>query len=163
MACLACSHVESRLWKRRQRFGLSPPASTSIVTYLSFPGTTREAMTFYQEVFGGELTVNTFGEFQAVPEGDPATDKVMHANLQSDSFRIMASDYDERFIGGVPYSVGQHASTSVVLDDAEDGRRIFDALADGGNVEMPYDKQVWGDHYGSVTDKFGQPWMVNAG
>lgn len=124
--------------------------------YLNFPSNTKEAMEFYQSVFGGTLTVNTFGDYG---EQDPdIADKVMHARLESDrGFTLMASDPPP----GMELQAGNNIAVSLSGDDADDLRGYWEKLSAGGNVQMPLEKQMWGDTFGMCTDKFGLPWMVN--
>jgi len=123
--------------------------------YISFKDNAREAMEFYQSVFGGQLDVSTFGEFGS--EGAEANG-VMHANLETPSgFTLMASDTPE----GMPYEPGSSISVSLSGDDSDELRGYWEKLADGGSVTMPLEKQMWGDEFGMVTDKFGISWMVN--
>lgn len=124
--------------------------------YLNFDGTAREAMTRYQAVLGGELTISTFGEFGA-PEGvDP--DGVMHAQLETPAgFTLMASDMPP----GQSAPDASRMSVSLSGDDADELRRWWEGLADGGNVVMPLEKQMWGDEFGMLVDRFGTPWMVD--
>jgi len=125
--------------------------------YLSFNGDAREAMEFYHSIFGGELTVSTFGEFGA-PDPDLAN-KVMHAMLANDAgYTIMGSDVAP----GMEYHPGNTSTVSLSGDDAV-LREYFEKLAEGGTVTMPLEKQMWGDEFGQLTDRFGVPWMVNIG
>jgi PhnB protein len=125
--------------------------------YLSFRNNAREAMEFYQQVFGGELTVSTFGEFGMSDDGE-AADLIMHAQLETPSgFTLMASDTPP----GMEYTPGTSITVSLSGDDAEDLRGYFAKLAEGGNILMPLEKQMWGDEYGALTDRFGVPWMAN--
>jgi PhnB protein len=125
--------------------------------YIMFNGNARDAMEFYQSVFGGELKISTFGEFGAP---DPAiADKVMHANLETGAgYTLMASDNGP----GMDYNPGNTITVSLSGDD-EALRNYFEKLADGGTLTLPLEKQAWGDEFGQVTDKFGIPWMVNIG
>jgi PhnB protein len=124
--------------------------------YISFTDNAREAMAFYQSIFGGDLAISTFGEFGA-PEGAPA-DGIMHAQLDTPSgFTLMAADTPP----GMPRNPGETISISLSGDDADDLRRYFDGLADGGTVSVPLEKQMWGDEFGMVTDRYGIGWMVN--
>lgn len=124
--------------------------------YISFDGNARQALEFYTGVFGGDLTINTFGE--SGTSGTPDADKVMHGILESpNGFTLMASDTPEH----VPYNPGDNISVSLSGDDGDDLRGYFEKLSDGGNVTVPLDKQVWGDEFGMVVDKFGIGWMVN--
>ena len=124
--------------------------------YLNFDGTTREAMEHYRSVLGGELTVSTFGEFGA-PEGvDP--DGVMHAQLTTPAgFLLMASDGAP----GQPVTSGSNFAISLSGDDAEALHGYWDGLAEGGQVTIPLEKQMWGDEFGMLADRFGISWMVN--
>ena len=126
--------------------------------YLTFPGTARQAMTHYQQVFGGDLTISTFGEYGQ--EG-PGSDGVMHAQLETpDGFVLMASDTPPGQEEG--YSPGSQMTVSISGDD-ESLRRYWEGLSDGATVAMPLEKQMWGDEFGMLTDKFGVPWVVNIG
>ena len=125
--------------------------------YIGFRDDARQAMEFYQQVFGGELAISTFGEFGA-PEGTPG-DGVMHAMLETPSgFTLMASDTPP----GMDYPDGaSNITVSLSGDDAEDLRTWWGKLSEGGTVTMPLEKQMWGDEFGMCTDKFGIGWMVN--
>ena len=123
--------------------------------YLSFRDNAREAMEFYQSVFGGTLTVNTFGEYGA--EG-PDADKLMHAQLETDAgYTLMGADTPE----GMTHNPGDNITISLSGDDAETLRGYWAKLSEGGNVSVPLEKQMWGDEFGSCTDQFGIGWLVN--
>jgi PhnB protein len=124
--------------------------------YFSFPGNARQAMEFYKSVFGGSLTVNTFGESGAP---DPSiADKIMHAQLDTDSgFTLMGSDTPP----GMDYNPGDNISVSLSGDDADELRGYWKKLSDSGTVQMPLEKQMWGDEFGMCADEFGVNWMVN--
>jgi len=125
--------------------------------YIAFrDGKARAAAEFYQSVFGGELNVNTFGELGATHEGlDP--EWVMHGQLETpDGYTIMVSDAAQTEI-----NVGDNISVSLSGDDGDALRGYWQGLSDGGTVTTPLEKQMWGDEFGMVTDKFGIQWMVN--
>jgi PhnB protein len=113
-------------------------------------------MEFYQRVFGGSLTLNTFGEFG---NDDPAVaDKIMHSQLDTDrGFTIMASDTPP----GMQHNPGDNISISLSGDDADNLHQYWDELSAGGTVTMPMAKQMWGDEFGSCVDQFGIPWLIN--
>ena len=124
--------------------------------YISFDGTAREAMETYKDALGGELSVNTFGEFGEAPPG--FEDKVMHSQLETPmGFTLMASDTPP----GMPFQPGTNISVSLSGDDEAELRGYWDKLAANGEVAMPLEKQMWGDVFGIVTDRFGVTWMVN--
>jgi PhnB protein len=129
---------------------------TSLVPYLNFPGNAREAMEFYQSIFGGTLEVVTFADFNL--DGMPP-DGTMHAYLKADGFNIAASD-------AMPGAESTWGGTRVYLSFMGDDESIvawFDKLAEGGEVGQPLARQVWGASYGLVKDKFGLEWMFNIG
>jgi len=124
--------------------------------YISFPGNAREAMEFYNQVFGGTLTMNTFGEYGA-PD-DPGADKIMHGQLETDSkFTLMGADTPP----GMDHNPGDNVAVSLSGDDTEELRGYWAKLSDGGTVSMPLEKQMWGDEFGMCVDQFGISWMVN--
>ncbi len=125
--------------------------------YLSFTGDARQAMEYYQQVFGGTLTLRTFGEFGA-PDTAIA-DQIMHGMLETDlGFTLMGADTPP----GLAYTAGDNITVSLSGDDAE-LRGYWEKLSDGGTVSVPLEKQMWGDEYGACVDRFGIPWMVNIG
>jgi len=125
--------------------------------YLSFRDNARQAMEFYRSVFGGELTVSTFGDFQA--SQDPAEkDKVMHAQLTADhGLVLMGSDTP----ADMEYTTGTNYSVSLSGDDEATLRGYWDKLSADATVTVPLDKAPWGDTFGMCVDKFGVSWLVN--
>lgn len=130
---------------------------TRLNPYLGFKDNARQAMEFYQSVFGGKLDINTFKEFHA--SEDPSEDnKVMHAMLEAENgITFMASDTPS----SMEYKVGAAISMSLSGDNEEEIRGYYDKLIEGGNVTMPLEKAPWGDTFGMLVDKFGVQWMVN--
>jgi PhnB protein len=129
--------------------------TSRLTPYIVFPGTAREAMEFYQAALGGDLTMNTFGEFG---DAGPDTDKIMHAQLETpDGFMLMASDTPP----GMEAASGSAISVSLFGDDKDKLRDYFERLSAGGEVTMPLERQMWGDDFGQFSDKFGIDWMVN--
>jgi PhnB protein len=125
--------------------------------YLGFRDNAREAMEFYQSVFGGELTTSTFAEFQA--SDDPAeADKIMHSVLESpDGLTLMAADTPN----SMDYTPGNTMSVSLSGDDEGVLRGYWAKLSESGSVTVPLEKAPWGDSFGMCTDKFGIAWLVN--
>jgi PhnB protein len=129
--------------------------SSRLNPYLSFADNARQAMEFYRGVFGGELTMNTFGEMGGAAPGDE--NKIMHSQLETPAgYTLMASDAP----AGMPHSEGSSISVSL-SGDTDDLRGYFTKLSEGGSVIMPLEKQMWGDEFGMCVDQFGVQWMVN--
>ncbi len=129
--------------------------SSLLNPYINLRGQAREALAFYQGVFGGDLTISTFGEFGM--EGPPA-DQVMHGQLTTPKgFTLMVSDLPE----SMPLSEGSTITICLSGDDVDDLTGYFQALAEGGTITTPLERQMWGDHYGALTDRFGIAWMAN--
>jgi len=130
---------------------------TRLNPYISFRDNARQAMEFYQDVFGGELNLSTFGDFGA--SQDPAeSGKIMHGQLDSaNGLTLMGADTPT----GMEFSPGGNVSVSLSGDDEAELRGYWDKLADGATITMPIDKAPWGDTFGMLVDKFGISWLVN--
>ena len=130
--------------------------SSRLNPYITFNGNARAALEFYEEVFGGTLTVNTFGEFGA--GDDPGADKIMHGQLDTaNGYTLMGSDTPP----GMEFSPGNTMTVSLSGDDAGELRGYWEKLSATGTVTMPLEVQMWGDEFGMCVDQFGVPWMVN--
>lgn len=131
--------------------------TTRLNPYLTFFGNAREAMEFYQSVFGGELDTTTFAEGQ-MPHDPASADHLMHAQLESpNGLVLMASDAAP----GMDVTPGSAFSISLSGEDEAELRGYWDKLADGGTVTMPLEKAPWGDTFGMANDKYGVSWLVN--
>ena len=126
--------------------------------YLYFGGNCREAFTRYQEIFGGELFVMSMKDMpdQEVPPGQE--DLVMHAALTLGDDLLMASDdpTTDKF-GPV-----QGMQVNYAVAEVDEAKRVFDALADGGNITLPIAPTFFSPMFGMCVDRFGTPWMVSA-
>ncbi|KQV12646.1 VOC family protein [Kitasatospora sp. Root107] len=130
--------------------------SSRLNPYISFSGDARQAMEFYRDVFGGTLTVNTFGEFGQA--GSDIADNIMHSMLETDSgFTLMAADTPP----GWEHKPGNNVSVSVSGDDASELRGYWAKLSENGTVSVALEKQMWGDVFGMCTDRFGIIWLIN--
>lgn len=130
--------------------------------YVNFPGTTREAMTFYETVFGTKIvTMMTFGEATFMPNvPEAAKAKIMHSQLPiTDAVHLMASDVVEGL--SPPVTFGNNFSISVVAKDKAEADRVYAALSAGGRVNMPMGNAPWGAYFGMCSDRFGIGWMVS--
>ncbi len=127
-----------------------------LTPYLSFRADARQALEFYQQVFGGELTLSTFGEFGMADT--PQADQIMHGQLETPlGFTLMASDTPP----GMDFTEGSRITVAITGDDVEELRGYFEQLSEGAEVTVALDKQMWGDEYGSLIDRFGIAWMAN--
>jgi PhnB protein len=129
--------------------------------YLSFDGNCAEAMRFYERVLGGTLeAMIAYGQAPGY-EQMPAShaDKIMHAYLVHPDFALMAGDMPP----GQPYDGVKGIMMTMTYPTAAEARRVFDALAERGNVQMPLGETFWADAFGMCIDRFGVPWGVNGG
>jgi PhnB protein len=136
-----------------------------VSTYLNFPGNTEEAFNFYKSVFGGDFVGGGFMRMGEVPlqEGQSPlseTDKnlIMHVCLPIlGGHDLMGTDATES--QGFRVNFGNNVYINLILDTRVETDRLFNALAEGGKVEMALQDMFWGDYFGSLTDKFGVQWM----
>ncbi len=131
--------------------------------YLSFEGRCEEALTFYRQALGAEVSALMYyrdAPPQQAAQGcadapAPPPDKVMHASFCIGDTELMASD---GMVSGQPEFKG--ISLSITAASDAEARRIFDALSDGGEVRMPLGKTFFASSFGMTTDRFGLAWMV---
>ncbi len=133
-----------------------------MATYLFFDGTARAAMEFYARVLGAEITAAL--SFAEIPPGDDQPplpesmkDRIMHGLLRFDGQTLMVSDTFD------PPGTTEMRGFSLQVDrvDPDSARALFDALAAGGEIRMPFGPTFWARGFGRCTDRFGVPWMVN--
>jgi PhnB protein len=125
--------------------------------YVNFKDNAREALEFYQSVFGGDLNMSTFADFQSAQ--DPAeNDLIMHGQLDgANGVTLMAADTPKHLEFRTPTGF----SISLSGDDDATLRGYWDKLVDGGTVVQPLEVAPWGDAFGMLTDRFGISWLVN--
>lgn len=118
-------------------------------------GNAREAIEFYEKVFHAEkLGVITFGEMPTTPDSplpEDAKDLVAHAAIKVGESVIMFSDT----FPGQPAQEGNLVTICITFDDADKARQTFEALQEGGKVEMPLSETSFSHAYGVIKDKFG--------
>ncbi len=135
-----------------------------IDAYLMFNGDCADAMRFYEKTLGAKLeAMMTYAESPdpAMCGNMPAggADRIMHASLDIDGRRLMASDYAP----GQSAEAMKGFSLSLSYPSVNQARGVFDALSAGGTVTMPMQKTFWAEGFGMLVDRFGTPWMFNAG
>jgi PhnB protein len=129
-----------------------------VTAYLNFPGTCAEAFQFYERALGGKILM--LQRFSETPMGAdmPADwkDKVIHVRMAVAGGFLMGSDAPPQH-----FKPAQGFSVTVATDTKADGERVFNALAEGGTVTMPFQSTFWSAGFGALVDRFGTPWMVN--
>ena len=130
---------------------------TLLNPYLSFRGTAKEALEFYQSVFGGELTLSTFGE-AGMPVDESEKSQIMHGQLVSPTgLALMGADTPSH----MEYHPGDNVSVSLSGDDEAELTGYWQKLSANATVTAPFEKAPWGDIFGMCTDQYGTHWMVN--
>jgi len=126
--------------------------------YLIFNGNCREAFETYAGIFGGQI--DAFMPFAGTPAEAYVSpewkDKVMHVTMTFGGNVLMGSD-----AGSGDFEKPQGMSVAIVLDDPDEAERVFNALAEGGEVKMPFQETFWAHRFGMATDRFGTPWLIN--
>jgi PhnB protein len=126
--------------------------------YLSFNGNCREAFQRYEQVLGGRIVMMmTHGEMPDAPEMPPETrDAIMHARLEFDGQVLMGGDAP-----GGRFKTPTGFCVTLGVETVERAAAIFNALAEGGTTQMPFQDTFWAAKFGMVTDRFGIPWIIN--
>lgn len=125
--------------------------------YLHFQGNCREAMTWYAEVFGGELYVMTYGDMPPQPDMPVMdSDLVMHACVTAKGRMLMASDFPP----GMGGEAQQAVSISHGCDSRVEAEALFTRMKEGGEIVMPFSDTFWADGFGMLKDRFGTHWMI---
>lgn len=128
---------------------------TTIAPYVNLDGKTEEAMKFWGDVLGVKPEIMRMGDspMECPPE---SKNRVMHSTLKTDSFVLMASDS----MHGERVDLRGPISLALNFDTADEQTRVFNRLAEGGQVTMPLTDAFWG-RFGMLVDKFGIKWMLN--
>lgn len=131
---------------------------TQLNPYLNFHGRAREAMEFYHSVLGGELTSNTFADFQMPGIAEDEVNNIMHSQITTPGgLTLMASDVP----ASIPLPDQSFITVSLSGSDETELRGYWDGLSAGAEIAMPLEAAPWGDAFGQLTDKFGVSWLVN--
>ncbi len=131
-----------------------------LTPYLIFNGRCAEAFDFYARVLGGKIVMSMkFGDSPAKDHVPAALhDKIIHTTLEVDGGgKLFGSDAPPD-----QYAPAQGTSVAIGVKTAAESRRIFNALAEGGQVTMPFNETFWSAGFGMLVDRFGIPWMVSA-
>lgn len=147
--------------------------SITTTTHLNFPGTARQALDFYQSVFGGTVTAATYGDL-GMPADAPGADKIVFGQVENDNgFRVMAYDIPGQdttdtstLAGHTRREIGATITDrtffqSVRGETLDEVTTIWDALADGADVIEPLAASPWSPGFGMLTDRFGVTWVID--
>jgi PhnB protein len=134
-------------------------ATMSFHPYVFFSGDCAAAFQRYQQIFGGELQVMTNADLPEGVEGMPGAEPkhVMHASLTLGEGRLLMGSDDPTGDGGPKTG----AAVCYIAPDEQQAKRVFDGLADGGEITMPFAGTFWSRGFGMCTDRYGVPWMVD--
>jgi PhnB protein len=129
-----------------------------LIPYLNFNGQCEAAFKFYEQCLGGKIVAMfTYGGTPAAEHvSAESRDRVMHARLVVGDAVLMGSDSPPEM-----FEEQKGMSVSIHIDDPARAERIFNALADGGSVRMPFGETFWAHRFGMLVDRFGTPWMIN--
>ena len=128
--------------------------------YLAFDGRCQEAFQFYEKTLGGKIAfIQTIGESPMASNMPPETHgRIMHVTLQiGDQVLQGADDPSGQFTNPSGFRVAMH------FEETAEGERVFNALAQNGKVQMPFQPTCWAKGFGMLIDQFGTPWIINAG
>lgn len=126
--------------------------------HLCFDGQCKAAFLAYHQLFGGTLTMLTYGESPMAPNVDPQWhDRIVHATLQFDDVEIAGADL-------LPHDYRKPQGLFVLLtvEDIAKAERIFSSLAAGGEIQLPFQQTFWSAGFGVLVDQFGVPWEINS-
>ena len=146
--------------------------SITTTTHLNFRGDARAALEFYQSVFGGQVTIATYGDF-GMPADAPGAENVVFGQVESaHGFRVMAYDIPGQ-TGGSASTAGttrrengatltdQSSFVAVRGDTLDEVQGYWAALSAGGSVVEPLAASAWSPGFGMLTDRFGVTWILD--
>jgi PhnB protein len=126
--------------------------------YLNFAGNAEEALNFYKEALGGEISqIARYGD-SPMPTDEDYKNKIMHSRLVFEDNLVMVSDVFK----GQEVSTKGNITLNVDVEDVKKMESIFNKMSAGGKVTMPLQDTFWGARFGMLIDKFGVPWMFNS-
>lgn len=145
--------------------------SITTTTHLNFRGEARAALEFYQSVFGGDITIATYGDV-GMPADVPGAENVVFGQVSTaDGFRVMAYDIPGPVGGPSPAGVTRRENGMTITDQSffvsvrgealDEVERYWDALASGGSIVEPLAASAWSPGFGMLTDRFGVTWILD--
>ena len=131
---------------------------TQINSYLTFSGNCREAMTFYKECLGGELTLQTIGESPMSDKMPPQMkESILHSSLINGGLVLMGSD----MVSEQGLIKGNAVSLCINCSSEKEIKTFYEKLSSGGKKDHPLENTFWGAVFGDLTDKYGNHWLLN--
>ncbi|RCX17644.1 PhnB protein [Fontibacillus phaseoli] len=133
--------------------------TVKLTPYITLEGKTREAIQFYEQAIGAKvLSIITYGEMPEMPNtfNDDLKNLVAHAKLQVGEAELMFSDAP----GGSPIGNGKRVTICITTNDVEKSKRIYEALRQDGQVNLPFMEEPFSPGFGDVTDKFGVTFQI---
>jgi PhnB protein len=130
-----------------------------LTPYITLNGRVREAIQFYEQALGAEiLSIATYGEMPQMPNTftDDMRSLVAHAKLKVGASELMLSDSP----GGPPAESGKGVTICITTNDVEQSRQIYEALRQEGQVNLPFQEEVFSPGFGDVTDRFGVTFQI---
>lgn len=130
-----------------------------LTPYITLEGRVKEAIAFYEQAIGAEiLSIATYGEMPDMPNTftDELSSLIAHAKLKVGETELMFSDSP----GGSPIENGKRVTICITTNDVEQSRRIYEALRQDGQVNMPFKEEPFSPGFGDVTDKFGVTFQI---
>lgn len=132
--------------------------NAQINAYLTFNGNCREAMTFYRDVLGGQLTLQTIGDSPLSDKMPPEMKEcILHATITNNKLILMGSD----MVPNTGLQHGNAVSMSLQCRSEEEIRERYKKLSAGGSADYPLEVTFWGALFGVLTDKYGNHWLLN--
>lgn len=129
-----------------------------IISYLTFNGNCREAMSFYRDCLGGELNFQRIGESPLAGQMPPEmSELILHASLNNDSFTLLASD----MVGEEGLQRGNHISLMLQCSEEQEIRDAYEKLSAGGKRTHPLENTFWGALFGDLVDRYGNQWLLH--
>ena len=129
----------------------------ALIPYLNFQGNCEEALTAYRKILGGSIEIIERYDNPAMQAPEEYRDKVLHARYRFSDNEVYASDV----FPGQTLGDSRNVAMSLSFAELEKAKQAFAQLADGGTVNVPFEKQFWGAWHGNLMDKFGIYWMIN--
>lgn len=133
--------------------------TAKLAPYITLEGTTREAIRFYEQAIGAEvLNILTYGDMPNMPETfkDEVKELVAHALLRVGESELMFSDTPD----GSTIEAGRRVTICITNSEVETSKRIYEALREGGQINMPFREEPFSPGFADVTDKFGVTFQI---